>query len=205
MAQLLQWARRLFLPIGLGWVVATASGASDEEKRLINDCGVNALYLLLRLQAVDVDLGQLRQALPDTSANPLSMADLQSVARRYGVSLRGRRINFQATVIDRPSIALLRSNDGRGHFVVLEPIGSQGTMVKILDFPRPIHVVDFASLAKSSAWTGLILVPATIWENLSPWVACGTGSLLLGLTSLLVWLDKVKDRRNGDLAIEGIS
>ena len=194
MAQLLQWARWLFLSVGLGWAVGAASGASDEGKRLINDCGVNALYLLLRLRAVDVDLGQLRQALPDTSANLLSMADLQSVARQYGVSMRGRRVTSQGTMIDRPTIALMRSDGGRGHFVVLEPFGNQDKMVKILDFPRPIHVADFDTLTKNTAWTGLILSPITVWERSTPWAASGLGILLLGGAAFLVWFGTRKIR-----------
>lgn len=134
----------------------------------INDCGVNSLYLLLRLHSRDVNLSDLRRALPHPGMDGLSMADLQSAASSHGVSLRGTRLRREDFPLDRPIIALLRTEDD-GHFVVLQPVGATGTMAMILDFPRPPKIVDHASLSDSEDWNGLALVPVRPWESAFPY------------------------------------
>ncbi len=161
---------------------------SDEEReasRLINDCGVNSLYLLLRLRSAETNLSELRRALPDTEAHGLSMAEIQATSGRYGVPLRGKRIGPGDVPIDRPTIALLKSGGGPGHYVVLEPVGVLGKRVMVLDFPRPAQVVDYADLMKGDAWTGLALAPITPWERFGPWAVsvAGVALAIFGLAS----------------------
>ena len=89
--------------------------------------------------------------------------------------------------LDRPTIVLLKSGESSGHFVVLEPVVVLGKKVMILDFRRPVRIVDYADLMRDAAWTGLALVPVTFWERTRPWVISGAGMLLtiLGLASPL--------------------
>ncbi len=172
----------------LGLAGTPAMSLADDDRdasRLINDCGVNSLYLLLRLRSADVDLTELRRSLPDTEAHGLSMAEIQAVSHRYGVPLKGRQIRAADVPIDRPTIVLLKSSEGRGHFVVLEPVGTLGKMVMVLDFPRPVRIVTYADLMNGPDWTGLALAPVTAWERVGPWIASGAGVSLvvLGLTA----------------------
>jgi hypothetical protein len=180
--------------IRMALVIASCLGLAptpmlgDDERdssRLIHDCGVNSLYLLMRLRSADVDLSELRRMLPSTEAHGLSMAEIQAASGRLGVPLRGRRIGPGDVPIDRPVIAWLKSGGSPGHFVVLEPVGVLGKMVMVLDFPRPAQVVEYAYLMKADDWTGRALVPVTTWERSAPWVCSGAGVLLaiLGLAS----------------------
>lgn len=164
--------------------LALSSSPGDEEReasRLINDCGVNSLYLLLRLRSAEVDLAELRRALPSTEAEGLSMSEIQAASGRRGVPLRGVRIGPGNVPIDRPVITLLRPGGGMGHFVVLEPVGVLGKMVMVLDFPRPARVVDYAELMKHGDWTGLALAPVSTRERLGPWALSGLGAAIAGL------------------------
>lgn len=174
-------ARLLFVASIVGLSAAGAAGQAPEDDQLAKDCGVHALYLLLRLCAADTDLTQLRATLPDTRADGLSLAEIRDAAARRGVTLRGRRIGPQDVPIDRPMIAHLRPGEGRGHFVVIEPVGTLGKSVMVLDFPRPPRVVAYADLIGSDAWTGLALAPATAQERFGPWIATGLGAVLVAL------------------------
>ncbi len=196
----LRSARWPVLVLVLGLSASSALGAPDPGERLIKDCGVNSLYLLLRLQSAEVDLAALRQVLPDTEARGLSMAEIQAASGRHGVTLRGRRIGPGDTPIDRPMIVLLKSAESQGHFVVLEPVGVLGKKVMVLDFPRPARIVDYADLMAGADWTGLALAPMTTAERLGPWIVAfaGVSLVILGLTLprgrglTTVWRDRLR-------------
>jgi hypothetical protein len=106
------------------------------------------------------------------------MADLQSAASIYGVGLRGARLRREDFPLDRSVIALL-STEGDGHYVVLQPVGTTGTMAMIFDFPRPPRIVDYASLSDSEGWDGLALVPARPWESAFPYSVGIAASVLV--------------------------
>jgi len=166
-----------------------------EASRVINDCGVNSLYLLLRLRSAEVDLSELRRALPETEAHGLSMAEIQAASNRFGVSLKGQQIGPGDLPIDRPTIVLLKRGESQGHFIVLEPVGNLGKMVMVLDFPRPARIVAYADLMNEGGWTGLALQPVTAWERSGPWIASGLGVLLLILGIFAPWRRR-KDGRS---------
>lgn len=170
-------------------------GEEEDAERLINDCGVNSLYSLLRLTSVEVDLSALRRALPAPQANGLSMAEIQAASRRFGVPLRGKRIGPESIPIDRPMIVLLKFRESPGHFVVLEPVGSLGKRVMVLDFPRPPRIIDYADLMNGEDWTGLALAPVTTWERSGPWVAGDAGVVLAIMGLAFPWLRRVAGRR----------
>jgi len=190
--------RSAVVVLGLVLGACPPRGAADEGDRLINDCGVNSLYLLLRLCSAEVDLAEVRRALPDTRNHGLSMAEIGAASGRYGVSLRGERIEPGDVPIDRPMIVLLKSGEeGQGHFVVLEPVGVLGKKVMVLDFPRPARIVDYTDLMKGGDWTGLALAPVTPWERFGPWLASGVGVLLVTLGVVSPWRRRRASSRRG--------
>jgi hypothetical protein len=154
----------LILALALGLAPGAAAGDDGPVRDPVNDCGVNALYLLLRELGASASLAELRRALPDPSPDGLSMAELQAGAGRLGYRLRGERFDPAEGPLDRPAIAWLNSEHG-GHFVALRPVGETGTMAMVLDFPRPVRVEDYDRLASSPSWTGRILVPERWWER----------------------------------------
>lgn len=188
--------RLAMVAVLIGLSGAGALGETAEGDRLIKDCGVNSLYLLLRLCSTNADLAKLRATMPDTRANGLSMAEIQAASAKHGVVLQGKRIGLGDVPIDRPMITLLRSDGDQGHFVVLEPVGVLGKSVMVLDFPRPAQVVAYSDLLKASGWTGLTLAPVTSWERFGPWSASGVGVLLLVLGLTSPWTRFKKGRRN---------
>jgi len=122
------------------------------------DCGMNALYLLFRSMGEPTGLGEIEQALPERLEDGYLMAELADASRALGRPLRGLQIQPEDLPLDRPAIAYLIVS-GRGHFVVLNPVGQTGTMVQVLDPPNPPTVVDYDRLLSGPAWTGLLLIP----------------------------------------------
>lgn len=157
--------------LGAGW---SAPARAQEAEDAVNDCGVNALYLMLRLEGRAVDLADLRRGLPDHRADGLSMADLQRAAASRGCRLAGRRVGPDDVPLDRPAIAWLK-HEGGGHFVVLRPVGETGTMVTVLDFPRPPRAVDYAELLATAGWSGRVMTPVGPWRLAAAWAAGGFG------------------------------
>jgi hypothetical protein len=177
-------------------LVAALSGASVAAADIdrINDCGVNCLYVLLRLDSRDVDLAELRRALPHPGEEGLSMADLRNAAARFGTHLRGARLRREDLPLDRPVIALLGS-EGIGHFVVLEPVGTTGTMAMLLDFPGPPRIVDYSSLLTMRGWNGFALVPVRPWERALPYAVGITASVLVPPLIYAPWRRRLLSRR----------
>lgn len=172
-------------------VVGPASGVRGDtaaSERLIKDCGVNSLYLLLRLREAPVDLAELRAMLPATAADGLSMAELQAAAGRFGVSLQGKRIDSGDVPLDRSVLALFQEEGGPGHFVVLEPVGVLGKSVMVLDFPRPAQIFAYADLIQGGKWTGLVLAPVTAWERFAPWITSALGLTLACIGLAFPWV-----------------
>jgi len=184
--------------------VAGVLGETAEGDRLIKDCGVNSLYLLLRLCSSPANLSELRATLPDTRANGLSMAEVQAASGRHGVPLRGRRIGMGDVPLDRPVIAFLQAKESQGHFVVLEPVGVLGKSVMVLDFPRPARIMSYADLIQSNEWTGLVLSPVTSWERFGPWAASAAGVSLVFLGLASFWTRWFGTRRGRTPAAAGL-
>jgi hypothetical protein len=126
------------------------------------DCGVHALYLLLRVEGHAVDLRRLESALPPRHPDGYSMAELAAGARSLGVTLEGIRFGKRNAPLSRPAIVFLTGPRG-GHFAVLRPVGTTGTMVQVIDPPSAPWIADYDQLLSSKAWTGRILVPRDLW------------------------------------------
>ena len=173
-------ARRL---IGTSLIVAlvgwSPGRAAEETARL--ECGIDALYILLRLEGQKPSYGQLQNALPITNSKGHSMAELQDAAALFGLRLDGLQLNRRAEVLDQPMIGFLQS-PSKGHFVVLRPVGTTGTMVQIIDPPNAPWIGDLNRITSKKVWTGRVLVPH------KPWFARILTPLSLGSAALAVLL-----------------
>jgi hypothetical protein len=65
-------------------------------------------------------------------------------------------------------------------------VGVTGTMVMVLDFPRPPRVMDYDELLKSNGWSGYVLTPMSLRRKLAPWLVAASGlvmaSVAIGLS-----------------------
>lgn len=172
---------RSLAALALAATLAAPARADRDADRRVNDCGVNGLYVLLRLCGRDPDLDAVRATLPEPGPKGLSMAQLAAAAERLGQPVRGVRLRPADFPLDRPAIVLLQTGEDSGHFVVVRPVGRTGTLVTRLDFPRPPRVVDAARLRAADDWTGLALVPVWPHERAAPYVA---GAAAVGLATV---------------------
>lgn len=155
--------RRIGLSLAcFGWLMQlTPAGSaralgSDEPIRL--DCGVNSLYILLRLEGRTVSLDRILSALPARHPEGYSMAELSDAAGSLGLSLEGQEFTKENRHPGRPAIAFLKDEKG-GHFTVLRPVGTTGTMVQVIDPPLVPWIADYERVLASKSWKGRLLVP----------------------------------------------
>ena len=126
------------------------------------DCGVNALFVLLRLEGRPVTLDRLTAVLPARHPEGYSMAELSQASRVLGLDLEGVRFTKGDKALKRPAIAFLKDVKG-GHFTVLRPVGTTGTMVQVIDPPHAPWIADYDRVFATKPWTGRILSPRASW------------------------------------------
>ena len=85
------------------------------------------------------------------------MLDLQTAAAKFDVHLQGVRLDRRSLPLRQPAIAHLKI-DGAGHFIVLRPVGSTGTMVQVIEPFHAPRIVDYVDLTRGAAWTGDVLL-----------------------------------------------
>jgi hypothetical protein len=149
-------------------VLTAALTGRDARTKL--DCGVTALFILLRLEGRSITLERVESALPPRHPAGYSMAELSAAAGSLGLPLEGVRLSQADKPLDRPAIAFVSGAAG-GHFAVLRPVGTTGTMVQVIDPPRAPWIADYARVFAASTWTGRVLVPA------DPWLVRNAGAL----------------------------
>lgn len=157
-------------------------GAVESDQPPKPDCGLNSLYILLRLQGRLVEFSSLESSLPTPQAEGYSMAELASASAALGSSLEGRRYSRVDGPLDRPVIAYTREPEG-GHFLVLRPVGTTGTMVQVIDPPHVPVIVDYDRVFASKSWTNRVLRPVDPWLSRHALPVC-----LLALSLVLVSL-----------------
>jgi len=162
----------------VGPTSSVAAAAPDEETKL--DCGVNALFVLLRLEGKPVTLDRLESALPFRQPQGYSMAELAAAGGSLGLRLEGLRLAKGDKGLDRPAIAFLKDAKG-GHFAVLRPVGSTGTMVQVIDPPHAPWIGDYDRVLSAEPWTGRVLVRRDAWivRNMNPLLMALAGCILL--------------------------
>ncbi len=167
----------------VGFVAFALAGSvraarADETTKL--DCGVNALFILLHLEGRPVTLDRLLSGLPPRRPDGYSMAELVTAARSLGVDLEGVHFARGDKALTRPAIAFLKQGKG-GHFAILRPVGTTGTMVQVIDPPSPPWIADYDRVLAAKPWTGRILVARKPWivRNVVPLLMAVAGAFLL--------------------------
>ncbi len=130
----------------------------ESKARAAEDCGPLALYALLKLEGRTTDPDQVLSRFPPPRPGGYSMKELRDAARALGLGLDGVFLGKDGAAIDRPVIAFLKV-EGRGHFLVVRPVGHSGRLVQVIDSNQPPHVMDRTDLVGSGQWTGLVLAP----------------------------------------------
>ena len=105
----------LGLPAGLFGGDHTRNGFIAKED-IEQHCGVNAMYVALRLSGLDADYGKIRRALQPSENSRVSVSDIEGY-------LKNRRIKFR-TIRPRPSDAEYLS--GKIFIVFTPPAESSG-------------------------------------------------------------------------------
>ncbi|HUE72086.1 MAG TPA: cysteine peptidase family C39 domain-containing protein [Pirellulaceae bacterium] len=85
-------------------------------------CGVNCLYAMLRLAGRDVTYSELCSTVPSDQTRGSNLADLESAAKRYGVSAHTRKVSTSKIPELVPPFILhmeLADVSGSGHFVTV--------------------------------------------------------------------------------------
>lgn len=151
---------------GFGLVVVLAnawsSQAAEPESTARPDCGVNALFVLLHLEGLPVPLDHVKSVLPPRHPDGYSMAELAAAAEALGLGLEGMRFAEGDKAPARPVIAFLRDARG-GHFAVLRPVGTTGTMVQVIDPPSAPWITDYDRVFSVRQWPGRVLVARDPW------------------------------------------
>jgi hypothetical protein len=108
--------RTILTVVATAWIGQASAIADDDPSRL--DCGVNALYLLLRLEGRPATVGQILAALPAHDPRGYSMAELAAASESLGLRLDGLRFAEADPNPGRSAIAFIKDARG-GHFTVL--------------------------------------------------------------------------------------
>lgn len=163
--------------IGVASLVPFGRAAAQKEKTTL-DCGVNALFILLHLEGRPIPYDRLEAVLPPHCPAGYSMAELSSAARSLGLPLDGVKFVKGDKPLDRPAIAFLKDAKG-GHFIILRPVGTTGTMVQVIDPTHVPLITDYDRILGSSGWTGRILLPSTPWYKRRATLPAAAGACLL--------------------------
>ena len=141
------------------------------------DCGLIALYTLMRLENFQIGPADLLRRLPAPPPSGWSLEELRAAASASGFGLRGVLLNRRESAIDRPMLAFIKLGS-HGHFLVVRPVGHTGRLAQIIDSQDSSKVVDKSFLIGAEGWTGLALVPDPF-----PWLRRGTLGLVAFLTA----------------------
>ena len=179
-------SRRLPLVLVLFVATAPSAGAASPDETTKLDCGVNSLFVLLQLQGRSVSLDSLLRALPRRHDDGYSMAELAAASKSVGLPLEGVVFAKGDRALDRPAIAFLNDAKG-GHFAVLRPVGTTGTMVQTIDPPSAPWIGDYDQVLAAKPWTGRILIPRRPWLTRHAWlvIAISVCGLMLFTVALL--------------------
>jgi hypothetical protein len=166
-----------------GAAPAPSTTGIPRQERAKRECGLNSLYLLLRLAGHDVTYDQTREAVA-ISSRGTSLRELQQAASRLGVRTRVSRCSMAELLqTPKPVIAYLRLREGAplaepGHYVVVLNADEAG--VEVLDSAFA-GSFKYPTSRWEVYWTGHILAPAAeIWTRpltltavVGIWVALG--------------------------------
>ncbi len=191
------------MPMGRTLAVSVAAfamigevGRAGEDAYHPPDCGAACLYALLLSQDQSVDLETIQRDLSPYGHGNYSMDELRYVAGRHGVELIGTKYGRGDLPLDQPAIAFMRGS-ANGHFVLLRPVGTTGTMVQVLDPPRAPQIVDYDRLFQSASWTGQILTPRSAFSSILGWLKLGLVAVVAAVAGRVL-VRRIRRRAMGD-------
>jgi len=147
--------------------------AGQEATNRVFDCGVNAVYLVLRLKGMDADLKEISGHLPRDAEKGSSIHDLETYLHSVRLKTDARLMRLSDLCKKRGtlSIQLTHGKDGTGHFVVarvladgqLQIIDSLlGTAIDENAFrskeKRPVILIDY----QGNEWTWKLFALASV-------------------------------------------
>lgn len=142
------------------------------------DCGTLALYHLLQLEGLPIELPTIESRLPVMPPAGYSMKELRDAAGACGLQLSGLRLKDPSRELDRPMIAFLQP----GHYLVVRPVGHTGKLIQVLNGTEDSTILDKGILFARPEWTGLVLAPRR--RSFTDWLALS----LVGPTGLVLLL-----------------
>jgi ABC-type bacteriocin/lantibiotic exporter with double-glycine peptidase domain len=140
-----------------GAISSAAPPAPPEQWRNDNACGVNCLYVLLKLSDVKVDYGALFARLL-RGERETSLLDLQRVAGEYGLRCEGGRSTPQGLQSARGAVICHTENaiTGKGHFVLVLRADEDG----VVTMDGTTCLLRRASWSTfRTTWSGYVLFP----------------------------------------------
>lgn len=170
----------------LGSLVLSAVIANNGRANDLSafDCGSNALFLLLHYKGMNQNIHQVLAALPARNKRGFSMAEISNASAKLGLPLSGELISASQMPPNMPVIAYFRKSEN-GHFAVLRPVGTTGTMVQLIDPPFAPQIVDYKQLSQSPQWNGKLLVPRDSWKlPVWTWIVVSTVAVVAFVASL---------------------
>lgn len=154
------------------------------EWRHSKRCGLNCLYVMLRMRGAPVKYETLA-AETEVTDKGTTMAELARVAGWHGISLQAMRATRDSIPQwPLPAIVHLQNQDLTTHYVLL--LRTSGTKYVMLDCNSG-ELRDWSQGEFLDKWTGHVLLAAEPGDLLaSPlvaglWVCAGVGVLALGL------------------------
>ena len=164
----------------LAMLVVLPGSSYSAESYVQPDCGMNSLYLLLKLNGTHASLEDLRGILPRRRDGGYSLLELRGAAGRCGLNLWGVRLTPDNVPLNRPVIALFGAAQGRpGHYAVLVPVGETGTMGQMIDPPYHPKMIDYTSIIPPGS-SIKVLYPLRFWETRS-FLALGIGMAIVAV------------------------
>lgn len=163
------------------------SEMNDKIWRTQKQCGINALYMALRLRGYKVSYGEIETSLPVKAAG-ISIIDLRDCAKSFGADASILKVPIdQINSVPRPFIAHFQEE--QGHFVVVLNIGRMGdaggSFVELLDGTTAFHNLMPINQYRKMA-TGYILALEPQEKNRPLFVVC---LITGGLTLLVLSID----------------
>jgi hypothetical protein len=184
-------------PAGAPDVIPPAPFANGlpRHMRAARECGLNSLYLLLRLCGHDVTFEQTREAVP-IGPSGTSLLELQQAASRLGARTTMSRCSMAELVqVPKPVIAHLHpempdSQADAGHFVVVVRADKDGVEAIDSTFAASFH---YSVAHFESVWSGHILAPAPPQTWARPLALTVVVGIWLGM-GLACWWGRVSRR-----------
>ena len=144
-------------------VLSVAGRDALPAEKQVFDCGVNTLYLVLRLKGMDADLEEIRGKLPRDEEKGSSVQDLENYLHSVGIATDARlmRLSDLSKKRDAMAIILTQGKDGKGHFIVARVLPKG--QLQIVDSLLGSYLNEHAAKSKESLPVILIDVKERAW------------------------------------------